>query len=714
MSAVSFGPYRFDPADGLWRGDDEVPLPPRALGVLSALVDRAGTVVPKQALLDASWPDTFVTEASLLEVIRVLREALGDDRLSPTYIQTVHRRGYRFVAEVRPIDLRPSSAPPPVLSPVAGPPLVTEAFWRRAEWRPLLVAGFAAVVAMVGIAVVFAVLGQRPLEPRPTLRFTIALPADTAIDPLRGSVAVSADGTRMVYAAVLDSRPRLFLRTLDRDAPEVIDGSEGAADPFFSPDSEWIGFFAHGSLKKLRVGGGTPVVLCAARAGAGASWSRDGTIVFGGGPGGGLARVSEEGGEAIVLAAPPSGSRVISYGWPDVLPNGRDVLYTAVGLGDSQVARLDLTTGRSQTIVESAAFGRYSPTGHLVFERRGRLEAAPFSLSDWRLSSPPRPILRGLATEGETLAGPRFAFSRTGSLIYVPGASSEVDERLHWLDVHGRLEAVPLPPAPLGVVDIAPDLRQLAMTVESDRGPDLWVGDLTRGAVSRLIADGQSISPTWRPDGLEIAFAYSKAGPFNLFTRPLDADGTPQPLLESPWNQFPTSWSPDGHLLAFTEVHPLTGADVWLLDMRTRERRQLVRTLFDESHARFSPDGRWLAYMSNESGRWDTFIRPVDGSSPRVQVSTEGGAWPCWSVDGRTLYFSVGGRTAAAAVHTTPTLSVSAPLIIPGRDDLQLAGGRAAADRVLVRQSGLTPARRELRVVLEWFTELTRLVRFPA
>jgi hypothetical protein len=139
----------------------------------------------------------------------------------------------------------------------------------------------------------------------------------------------------------------------------------------------------------------------------------------------------------------------------------------------------------------------------------------------------------------------------------------------------------------------------------------------------------------------------------------------------------------------------------------------VVRTLFDESHARFSPDGRWIAYASNESGRWDVFVRPAEGSGLRVQVSTDGGSWPSWSVDGRTLYFSANGRAAAAAVQTTPALSVSAPMLIPGRDDLQLASGQAAADRVLVRQGGVTPARRELRVVLEWFTELTRLARLP-
>ncbi len=696
----AFGPFRFEASQGLSRHGVDVPLPPRALGVLAVLLEHAGTVVSKQILMDASWRDTFVTEASLLEAVRLLREALGDDRQRPTYIQTVHRRGYRFLADVEIVSAEERSRP----------------IHDRPEWRPLLVSGLAAVAAMVGIAIVFALFGQRPAAPRPTLRFTITLPADAVIDPLRGSVAISDDGSRLVYAAIHHGRPRLFLRTIDRDSPTLIEGSDEAADPFFSPDGQWVGFFAHGSLKKLRIEGGRPVVLTAARAGAGATWLRDGTIIFGGGPGGGLARVSDEGGEPgepVVLAQPLSGSREVRYGWPDALPDNRTVLFTALSLGDSQVMALDLTTGGRTLVADAAAFGKYSPTGHLVFERRGRLEAAPFSVSDRRIQSTPRPILRDVAT-GRATEGPRFAFSPSGSLVYVPNQSPDGDDRLHWLDASGRLEPIPLPPAPLAAVEMAADLSKLALVIDGDRGPDVWLGDLTRGSVSRWNLEGPGVSPTWRPNGLEIAFAYSKAGPFNIFVRPIDGAGPIEALLESPWNQLPTSWSPDGGRLAFTEYHPLTGADVWLVDVETRERTPIVRSLFDESHARFSPDGRWLAYMSNDSGRWEVFVRPADGTGARVQVSTNGGAWPCWSSDGRALYFTAADRTLVAAVRGGPTLSIASPLPLTARDDLQLAGGRAGVDRVLVRQGGPTPLRRELRVVIEWFTELTRLVRRPA
>jgi serine/threonine-protein kinase len=312
------------------------------------------------------------------------------------------------------------------------------------------------------------------------------------------------------------------------------------------------------------------------------------------------------------------------------------------------------------------------------------------------------------------LEGPRFAFSRAGSLLYVPGRSSEAGDTLHWLSRDGRLERVPLPAIPMADADLAPDQRQLALTMEGGTGPHLWIGDLQGGSLRRLSGDGPSLGPAWRPDGLEIAFASSKAGPFNLFIRGADGRDGALPLTDSPWNQLPTSWSPDGRSLAFTEFHPRTGADIWVLNVASRTRRPFVRSLFDESGARFSPDGRCVAYSSNESGRWEVYVRAADGSGPRLQASRSGGLWPGWSADGHTLYFNANGRTAAAAVRTSPALSLGEPLDLPGANALLLAGGDAGGGRVLVRRPALTPARSELRVVLEWFAELARLVRQPA
>jgi eukaryotic-like serine/threonine-protein kinase len=312
-------------------------------------------------------------------------------------------------------------------------------------------------------------------------------------------------------------------------------------------------------------------------------------------------------------------------------------------------------------------------------------------------------------SRGDMLEGPRFAFSNTGALVYVPATLDEVDAPLHWLDARGQLERLPLPAPRNGSIDVAPNQRQLALTMDGEAGPSVWVGDMTQGDLRPFISDGQSVSPAWRPDGLEIAFAFSKAGPFNLFMKPVDGSAGAAPLIESPWNQFPTSWTPDASQLAFTEFQPLTGADIWVLDVATHRRRVLVRTLFDETWARFSPDGRSIAYMSNESGRWEIYVRAASGDGSRIRVSASGGVWPCWSVDGKTVYFSANGRTMAAAMRTSGSLAAAAPINVPGADAMVLAGGATAGDRLLVRQAGAQPAgRAELRIVLEWFRELTR------
>jgi len=258
--SIVFGPFRFVPGDGLWRDGQPVPLPPRAIGVLTTLVATPGEVVTKQALMDAVWPGTFVTESSLLEAIGLLRDSLGDDRKQPRFIQTVHRRGYRFIGQTS-HETRSSAVV------VNGG---TESLNHREAMRPILIASEAYSFTTICVAIVFAIFGQHPVDHRIS-RFSISLPSDATIDPMRGSVAVSLDGSKLAYVATAAGRSQLFLRSVDRDEPAPIAGTEDASDPFFSPDGQWVGFFARGSLQKVRVDGGSPVLIAAARAGAGAT-----------------------------------------------------------------------------------------------------------------------------------------------------------------------------------------------------------------------------------------------------------------------------------------------------------------------------------------------------------------------------------------------------------------------------------------------------------
>ncbi len=345
------------------------------------------------------------------------------------------------------------------------------------------------------MAVVFALFGQHPIERR-TSRFSIALPTEATVDPLRGSVAVSPDGTRMIYVTTIGGRQQLAMRTIDRDEPAAVEGTEGASDPFFSPDGNWIGFFARGSLQKVPVTGGVPTLLSAARAGMGATWSRDGTIVFGGGPGGGLARVSASGGEPFVLASPLEGSRDLRYGWPDLLPDGRGIVYTAVSLAGSDVfvarsAQPDANPTRIRCLV-------WTLLAHRAFDRRDDEGGSKQRPSRWRRSPRPgrrgqssaasRPPTRSMAVRASRFHEPdRSSMSRAlrrASRTRCIGSTDE--DSSSGCRSRRRRSAMS---------QLAPDQRRLAITMDGETGPDLWLGDLTAGALRRLTEGGHSISP---------------------------------------------------------------------------------------------------------------------------------------------------------------------------------------------------------------------------
>jgi DNA-binding winged helix-turn-helix (wHTH) protein len=614
---VEFGPFRFDSANGLWRGPTEVRLPPRALAVLGALVARPGELVSKAALLDAGWKDAFVTEASLLEAIHVLRAALGDNRKAPSYIQTVHRRGYRFVAPVQTAGLVQDGASPPdpapSLRPAApataawpsrddAPSAELPAFFSGPEWRLIVRRCSWAAAATALTSLLVAAFGPRPLDLPPS-HFSIALPAAMQVPPAGGAVSASPDGRRFAFVGLDGDRPALFLREAGQSRPVRVDEDSEPSDPFFSPDGRLIGYFAGGQLK-VAAPGLPPRAIAAALPGAGATWTDAGTIVFGGGPGGGLARVSLSGGPPEVLLQPQALSPDVRFGWPDALPDHSGLLFTVLTPTGSDVAILDAGASRHRIVVHDAAFGRYAPTGHLVVERRGQLAAAPFDLASRSLAGALRPVVDDVASAG-VFEGPRYAFSQSGSLVYVPGSAGGP------LTVQWR--------AALGARDERSGEFERRLTVRPESVFPGLGGDAS-------IAAAGPVSPASRPDGLEVAFAANKTGPYNLFVRPL-VGGPELPLDSSPWNQVPTSWSPDGRYLAFTEFNPATGADVWLLDRLTHLKRPLARTPLDETAARHSPDGRWLAYLSKTGGEWQVVVVPAGGGSPQARFPARR-VWP--------------------------------------------------------------------------------------
>src|SRR4051794_36570487 len=389
---VSFGPFTFDPLNRLlFRAGAEVPLPPRVLGVLELLVSRAGEIVPRQELLDRVWKDAFVTDTSLAEAVSFLRQVLGDDPQAPRYVQTVHRRGYRFLAALGVAAVPPS----PALEPDV------------ARAKPSI----ARDLAPWSVAIVCAVLAasatwqwfRRPVPaPPPVVRFELRPAAGTAFDRRAPALAIAPDGRTVAWSACDTAGPAcgVWVRHLDRLDAARLAGTDGAAAPFFSPDGRWIGFFADGKLKKIAAAGGAPTTLADAPVPGGASWNEDGRIVFAGSPAAGLALVSEQGGGVRVLTRPRADRGELRHAWPSWMPDGRGILFTVVGspVADASgtLAVLPPAGGAWRALRAGVARAVPAGPGYLLFSTPADLQAQAIDDRTLTLAGAPDAVGEGV------------------------------------------------------------------------------------------------------------------------------------------------------------------------------------------------------------------------------------------------------------------------------------------------------------------------------
>jgi DNA-binding winged helix-turn-helix (wHTH) protein len=562
-SVVCFGPFRLELADGLLtRNGDEVRLPPRATIILQQLVASAGRIVSKQSLMDAAWKDGHVSETSLTEAIGLVRQALGDDPQKPEFIQTVHRRGYRFIA--------PIATEAPFAVPPAVPTRIDQAVARNAAasdpTRRPVAAGLVAVTALMTVAGLWAWTARRRAPPEQVIRAIIDLPAEQA--PIPGSnahpiVALSPDGQRFVYVG--GAPARLFLRELSRLEAVPVPGTEGAHGPFFSPAGDWVAFFAQGSLKKVRVTGSdrpSPEVLCATERGVGGAWMSASEIVFAPNWEGPLMRVNAAGGRPQAL--PLAGGA--GYRWPDRLDD-ETVLATRwrSSAGDAAVVAISLSSGAERVIAEPATFGRSAAQGHVLFLRDGDLFAVPVDPSLRRPQGTPVRVAPAVMTG--TTGAAQFAVSPRGPLLYMEDVPERTDRTIARVDGRGVAADLSIPPRDFRHVAVCGN--RLAAIVFARGRTDLWAGYLDRAALTQLTREGAAAEPVWSPDCRTITFSWNRSGVASIYTTAADAAEPPRVLFESPVSSAPGSWSADGRWLAYTERHPETSSDIWLWDRTT-------------------------------------------------------------------------------------------------------------------------------------------------
>ena len=590
---------------------------------------------------------------------------------------------------------------------------------------PLTKSGRTLWLVAAAMAVVAAAAWFAPREPVPSpepLRAVIPVaPAERLATPdnyYNGILAIAPDGRRLVFSGKKGGEDVLYVREMDGFEARPLPGTSGAYQPFFSPDGGHVAFFADGKLQRVALDGGNPrIVADIVTVAHGGSWGDDDTIVFTPRAHGGLFRVSADGGPVEALTAPDPEQNEQGHQNPSFLPGGREILFdvTVVGrrFGEGRVMYLSLETGELEMLVDNGHYPRYAEAGYIVYATRVALMAAPFDLSSVELTGPSQPVVQDI------LSTPRFGarhfdVSRTGTLVYVGGGARNTDRWLVWVDRDGAFDNVPADAGPYLIPRLSPTGRYISVETRG-ANDDVWLYDLRRGAMTRQTFEGENLAPVWSSDETHLAMSHAVRGVVNLHLLELGGTGARARLLESDYFQVPTSWSADGRLIAYVQRHPQTGLDLWILPLDGEcVPRAFQVTDFAEEQAVFSPDSKWLAYTSNETGRSEVVVQSVAGSE-REQISVDGGSEPVWSKNGKELFYRNGSQMMVVSIELDPVLELGAPRTLFGREsprgDFFGAAYDVGADgRFLFLESVEPFDAAEINVVVNWFEELERLV----
>ena len=525
----------------------------------------------------------------------------------------------------------------------------------RRKNREKLAWGVAVVAALAAFALGFGFWKRAPKPPR-TMRFEVGVPPEVStID----SPKISPDGRILAFDATDSSgRNRIWIRPLSALQAHPLAGTEGTRRGFWSPDGKYIAFFADGKLMKVDVAGGPPQKICDAPTGSDGTWSPEGVILFDGTGTDPIWRVPASGGAAVALIK-PADVKSSQVGWPAFLPDGKHFLFLAIApkVTDSMYRIGSLDAKDTQPFAPAQSQITYVDPGYLLFLRDRTLVAQPFDAKALKATGEPIPLAEQVGTDSVGLA--RFSVSREGTLAYRTG---EMTDRLVWVDRSGKELETEGDPSRYGDPHLSPDGRRLAFDVVDARTgkSDIWVRDLNRNVSSRFsFSPGDAAVPTFSPDGSRIVYAVGN----DLFERTADGQGAETPLLKSDEAKFVTDWSADGRFIAFASQGKDTNWDIWILPtFGDKKPYPWLKTPFLEIDPAFSPDGRYIAYQSNESGRSEVYVQSFPGPGGKWQVSSAGGTQAHWRGDGKELFFrSLDQKIMAVDVTAGATFEAGVP-----------------------------------------------------
>jgi serine/threonine-protein kinase len=578
---------------------------------------------------------------------------------------------------------------------------------RAARWSYRWIAGVVLAASVASAAAAWLLKPASHTSPGAPAHFAIDLPPRAELELLAGPIlTLSPDGRHLVYVARQDGKRQLFLRAIDRLDSKALAEADGSPSLFFSPDGQSVGFFSGGSLKTISLGGGAPVSITTVGGGSGASWGSDGRIVFARSNRTPLSRVAASGGEAQEVTTLDPARRERSHRWPEVLPGGRAVVFTAGPPAegpwhDADIVVQSLDTGERRTLIRGAAQARYVATGHIAYSRAGTLYAVPFDAASLQVTGPAVALLDDVL-ESPVHGSAQFDVSDNGTLAYVTGGLETTE--VVWVSPRGEAKA--LMPQERRVFEqprLSPDGRQLALTVGG--GDDAtFVYDLTHGRLSRVTSGANHLAPTWTADGEGITTRLSTSE--ELVTSGVNRSGSDDVLYRGAGvSVAPASWSPDGRVLVFMREN-----DIWALTMPERRAEPIVQSQFIEWAPAISPDGRWLAYSSNESGRHEVYVQPFRAAGRRWQVSQAGGTEPVWARNAQRLFFRQDVKLMAVAGRPPFGGAVelfNAPWAWRQAFRPQYDVAPDGEGFVMIRSTNPAP---RIHVILNWAEELSRRV----
>jgi Tol biopolymer transport system component len=568
---------------------------------------------------------------------------------------------------------------------------------------------WAAVLIVAAAAAWMLGLRSRPSNAAP-IRLSLTAPEKTTFG--LGS-ALSHDGRSLVFVGTREGKQLLWLRLLSGFEARPLAGTDAAVNPFWSPDNKFIGFFTDSKLKTIEVASGAVKNLCdlsSVEPISGGTWSPEGVIVFSPDTHSPLYRVSASGGAPVRLTELVKERNEGAHCFPEFLPDGRHVVFYVLGGAQDGIAVTSLDSREKRLLIPHAWRAAYASPGFLLFLREEKLMVQPFDAAHSRLSGEPVPIAEKVDWH--------FSAADNGVLAYRAGASDV--RQLRWFDRSGRELAKVGRPGDYLEPSLSPDGTRVAVGVGTwTPAGDVWLLELSRGSLSRLTSHPtDDITPVWSPDGKEIVFASNRNGQFDLYRKDAGGTGAEELIFQSSADKFPSDWSRDGKYVLYYTVDPKTKADLWMVPMSGEHKpTPFLQTEFNETNALFSPDGRWVAYNSDESGTPETYVRPFPPAGGKWQVSTQGGVQPAWRSDGKELYYlALDGKIMAAEVKPGSDFAVGlpVPLFDSGLRPEGLTESRSSfvvapdGQRFLVNTNAEEAARVPITVVVNWTGELKK------